>query len=103
MTSGHGVGKIDELDAERGSEDGDKIIESISRTQRFLETDAFLVIAGAAGGTGSGALPVITQLLKERYREKPVYNLIVLPFRYEELTEERSIYNVGTCLKSAYL
>jgi len=65
--------------------------------------DAFLLIAGAAGGTGSGAIPVLTQLLKEHYTEKPVYNLIVLPFRYEEATEERSIYNVGTCLKSAYL
>ncbi len=102
-TSGHGVGKINELGAELAREDGDKVIESISTTQRFFETDAFLVIAGAAGGTGSGALPVLTQLLKERYKEKPVYNLIVLPFRYEEMTEERSIYNVGTCLKSAYL
>ncbi len=102
-TSGHGVGKINELGAELAREDGDKSIESVSTTQRFFETDAFLVIAGAAGGTGSGALPVLTQLLKERYREKPVYNLIVLPFQYEEMTEERSIYNVGTCLKSAYL
>ncbi|MEE8204609.1 MAG: cell division protein FtsZ, partial [Dehalococcoidales bacterium] len=25
------------------------------------------------------------------------------PFSYEEMTEERAIYNVGTCLKSAYL
>ncbi len=32
-----------------------------------------------------------------------MYNLIVLPFKYEEQTEERSIFNVGTCLKSAYL
>lgn len=29
--------------------------------------------------------------------------MIVLPFRYEEATEERSIFNVGTCLKSSYL
>ena len=46
---------------------------------------------------------MLTQLLKERYIHKPVYNLIVLPFKYEEMTEERSIYNVGTCLKSSYL
>ena len=102
-TGGHGVGKINELGAELAREDGDKVIESINATQNFAETDAFLVIAGAAGGTGSGAMPVITQLLKERYREKPVYNLVALPFRHEELTEERCIYNVGTCLKSAYL
>jgi len=102
-TGGHGVGKINEIGAEVARDDGDKIVESISATQRFFETDAFLLIAGAAGGTGSGALPILTQLIKERYMYKPVYNLIVLPFRYEEMTEERSIYNVGTCLKSSYL
>jgi cell division GTPase FtsZ len=102
-TGGHGVGKINEIGAELAREDSDKVLENVSATQRFFETDAFLVIAGAAGGTGSGTLPVLTQLLKERYIHKPVYNLIVLPFKYEEMTEERSIYNVGTCLKSAYL
>jgi cell division GTPase FtsZ len=103
QTGGHGVGKINELGAELAREDSDKIIEGIRATDRFSETDAFLLIAGAAGGTGSGGMPVLTQQLKERYIHKPVYNLIVLPFRYEEMTEERSIYNVGTCLKSAYL
>jgi len=102
-TGGHGVGKMNEIGAEVTRDDGDKIVESVSATQRFFETDAFLLIAGAAGGTGSGALPILTQLIKERYIHKPVYNLIVLPFRYEEITEERSIYNVGTCLKSVYL
>ena len=102
-TSGHGVGKINEIGADIAREDGDKVIESIRTTKQFSETDAFLVIAGAAGGTGSGAISVLTQQLKERHMEKPVYNLIVLPFRHEERTEERSIYNTGTCLKSAYL
>jgi len=102
-TGGHGVGKINELGADLAREDGDKILESVSTMRRSFEADAFLLIAGAAGGTGSGALPVLTQLLKEHYVHKPVYNLIVLPFRYEEMTEERSIYNVGTCLKSAYV
>ena len=102
-TGGHGVGKINELGAELAREDSDKVIENIGETQRFFESDAFMLVAGAAGGTGSGALPILTQILKERYVHKPVYKLIVLPFRYEEMTEERSIYNVGTCLKSAYL
>ncbi|KPK24070.1 MAG: cell division protein FtsZ [Dehalococcoidia bacterium SG8_51_3] len=102
-TGGHGVGKINELGAEIAREDGDKIIETIRAGKRFVEADAFLLIAGAAGGTGSGSLPVITQLIKERYVDKPVYNLIVLPFEHEEATEERTIYNAATCLKSAYL
>lgn len=100
-TYGHGVGKVNEVGAEVAKDDGDKIIESIQRTRRLYDSDAFLVIAGAAGGTGSGALPVITQLIKERYFDKPVYDLVILPFEHEETTEERSIYNSATCLKSA--
>ncbi len=102
-TRGHGVGKVNEVGAEVAREDGDKVLEGIRAVERFTETDAFLLIAGAAGGTGSGAIPVLAQQIKERYAEKPLYAIIVLPFRYEEITEERSIYNVGTCLKSTYL
>ncbi len=102
-TGGHGVGKINELGAEVARDDGDKVIDAIKETPQFAETDAFLLIAGAAGGTGSGAIATITQKLKERYIEKPLYNLIVLPFQHEEETEGRTIYNAATCLKSAYL
>jgi len=99
-TGGHGVGKINELGAEIAKEDSDKIIDAIRGTRRFYESDAFLMVAGAAGGTGSGAIPVITQALKERYMDKPIYDLIILPFEHEETTEERSIYNSAICLKS---
>ena len=102
-TSGHGVGKINELGAEIAKAEGEKVIEAVRTTPRFHEADAFLLIAGAAGGTGSGAIPILTQSLKERYTEKPLYNLVVLPFRYEEKVEDRTIYNAATCLKSAYL
>ncbi|MCL0057958.1 tubulin/FtsZ family protein [Dehalococcoidales bacterium] len=99
-TGGHGVGKINELGAEIAREDGDKVIDAVRTARRFFESDAFLLIAGAAGGTGSGALPIMTQFIKERYSDKPVYTLIVLPFEHEETTEERTIYNSATCLKS---
>ncbi len=101
-TGGHGVGKINELGAEIAKEDADKIVDAIRTTKRFFETDAFLLIAGSAGGTGSGAVSVITQHLKERYIDKPIWNLLVLPFEHEESTEERTIFNVATCLKSCY-
>jgi cell division GTPase FtsZ len=45
----------------------------------------------------------LTKHLKERYIGKPVYDVIVLPFRQEETTETRTIYNTATCLKSTYL
>ncbi len=101
-TSGHGVGKINELGAEVAREDGDKVIDALRTAQRFFETDAFLLIAGVAGGTGSGAIPIVTQMIKDRYIDKPVYALAVLPFAHEEETEERTIYNAATCLKSIY-
>ncbi len=101
-TGGHGVGKINELGAEIARDDADKVIDAIRTTKRFYETDAFLLIAGAAGGTGSGALPVLTQHVKERYADKPVYTVVVLPFEHEEQVEERTIYNAATCLKSTY-
>jgi len=101
-TGGHGVGKINELGAEVAKEDGDKVVDALRTAHRFFETDAILLIAGVAGGTGSGALPIITQMMKERYMDKPIYALAVLPFSHEEETEERTIYNAATCLKSLY-
>jgi cell division GTPase FtsZ len=101
-TGGHGVGKINELGAEIAKEDADKIVDAIRTTKGFFETDAFLLIAGSAGGTGSGAISVLTQFLKERYIDKPIWDLVVLPFEHEETTEERTVFNVATCLKSCY-
>lgn len=99
-TWGHGVGKVNEMGAELAREDGDKVIDAIRTAPRFYETHAFLLIAGAGGGTGSGGISVIAQMLKERYLGKPVYALIVLPFEHEEMAELRSVYNSATCLKS---
>ena len=99
-TGGHGVGKINELGAELARADADKIIDAIRSAKHFYETDAFMLIASAGGGTGSGALPVISQYIKERYMDKPVYDVVVLPFEHEETTEERTTYNAAVCLKS---
>ncbi len=102
VTRGHGVAKLNELGAQIAREDSDKIIDAIRQVKRFHETDAIMVIAGAGGGTGSGAISVITQRLKQRYADKPVYAIIVLPFDHEQQVEERTIYNTGVCLKSTY-
>jgi len=97
---GHGVGKINEMGAEIAKADGDKVIDAIRTAKRFYESDGFMIIASSGGGTGSGSLPVITQMVKDRYADKPVYALVILPFEHEESTEERTIYNTATCLKS---
>ncbi|MDP6633057.1 MAG: tubulin/FtsZ family protein [Dehalococcoidales bacterium] len=101
-TGGHGVGKVNEMGAEIARADADKVIDAIRTTRHFYETDAFLLIAGAGGGTGSGSLPVMIQHVKRRYSDKPVYAAVVLPFEHEEQTEERTVYNTATCLKSTY-
>ena len=101
-TWGHGVGKVNEMGAELAREDGDKVIDAIRTSPSFYQTHAFLLVAGGAGGTGSGAISIIAQMLKERYIGKPVYALIVLPFEHEEMAELRSVYNTATCLKSIH-
>ena len=99
-TQGHGVGKLNEVGAEIARDDSDKIIDAIRQSKRFFESDAFLLIASSGGGTGSGAIPVLTRIIRERYSDKPVYDLVILPFEHEESTEERTTYNTALCLKS---
>lgn len=102
QTLGHGVGKINELGAKLAKEDGDKVMDAIRAEPRFYETHGFMIVAGAAGGTGSGGIPVIARMIKERYLSKPLFALVVLPFEHEQSTEDRSVYNTATCLKSIY-
>ena len=99
-TSGHGVGKINEVGAQVARDNADKIIDAIRGTRNFYESDAFLLVASTAGGTGSGSISVIAQIIKERYRDKPVYALLVLPFEHEEQVDGRTVYNTAICLKS---
>lgn len=101
-TIGHGVGKVNDLAAEIARESADKIIDALRVTPRFYETDAFLLVAAGSGGTGSGSLPVLAEIIKRRYAIKPVFAMVVLPFEHEEQDEARSIPNVATCLKSVY-
>ena len=101
-TGGHGVGKINQAGADIARENIEKIIEAVSREPRSGEADGFLFLAGAGGGTGSGCVPVVTKIFRERYPNKPVYDLIVLPFEHEETTEEQTVFNTATCLKSCF-
>ncbi len=101
-TGGHGVGKINETGAKIAREDGDKVIDALRSADRLYEADAFLLIAGAAGGTGSGSLPIMTQIIKDRFKGKPVYALVALPFEHEEQADARTFHNTATCLRTVY-
>jgi cell division GTPase FtsZ len=74
---GHGVGADNELGAEIAEEDIDEIQGAIDNIP-VHEVDAFLIIAGLGGGTGSGGSPVLAKHLKRIYTE-PVYGMGVLP------------------------
>ncbi|SNR31673.1 Cell division GTPase FtsZ [Halorubrum vacuolatum] len=74
---GHGVGADNELGAEIAEEDIDEIQGALDGVP-VHEVDAFLVVAGLGGGTGSGGAPVIARHLK-RIHTEPVYGLGILP------------------------
>ncbi|EMA36644.1 tubulin/FtsZ family protein [Halobiforma nitratireducens] len=85
---GHGVGADNELGATVTEEDIDEIQGAIDRIP-VHEIDAFLVVAGMGGGTGSGGAPVLAKHLKRIYNE-PVYGLGILP-----ATDEGGIYTLN--------
>ena len=74
---GHGVGADNELGAEIAEEDIDEVQGAIDNIP-VHEVDAFLIIAGLGGGTGSGGSPVLAKHLKRIYTE-PVYGMGILP------------------------
>ena len=95
------MAQISEVGAEIAREDAEKVIDALRSTKHFFEADAFLLVAGTAGGTGAGVTPIMAKVLKKRF-DKPVYVLAVLPFEHEEETEERALYNTAVFLKSIY-
>ena len=84
--------------AEIMREEGHRILLAV-KPGDFYNTDAILLVAGAAGYFGSGGIPVLGQQLKDRHTGKPIYGLIVLPVEIET-SEPETIINTAVCLKS---
>jgi cell division GTPase FtsZ len=77
VMKGHGVGLRREIGAKVAKQALHTIMHSV--TDKVVHhIDAFLLIAGLGGGTGSGGVPVIASKLKQVYDE-PVYVVAVLP------------------------
>ncbi|MFB6142437.1 MAG: tubulin/FtsZ family protein [Halorientalis sp.] len=85
---GHGAGADNELGAKIAQEDTDEVMNAVAQFPTST-IDAFLVVAGLGGGTGSGGAPVFARELARRYDE-PTYGLGVLPGR-----EEGGIYQLN--------
>ncbi len=88
LTKGHGIGADNELGAEVATDEIYTIQSAIDKRGTH-QIDAFLVIAGLGGGTGSGGAPVLARRLKKLY-EEPVYGLGILPSE-----DEGSLYSLN--------
>ncbi|GAB6285548.1 MAG: tubulin/FtsZ family protein [Methanoregula sp.] len=77
LVKGHGVGTDNVTGARVTADEIDSIINAID-TRGTHDVDAFVIVAGLGGGTGSGGSPVLARHLKRIYRE-PVYALGIIP------------------------
>ncbi|WP_421910178.1 tubulin/FtsZ family protein [Methanolacinia petrolearia] len=77
VLKGHGVGTDNVTGAKITADEIDSIINTID-SRGTHDIDAFIVVAGLGGGTGSGGSPVLCRHLKRIYRE-PVYAVGILP------------------------
>jgi cell division GTPase FtsZ len=77
MVKGHGVGTDNVTGARVTADEIDSIINAVD-TRGTADIDAFVIVAGLGGGTGSGGSPVLARHLKRIYRE-PVYALGIIP------------------------
>jgi len=96
VVKGHGVGTDNASGARITFDEIDSIISAID-TRGTHDVDAFMIVAGLGGGTGSGGTPVLARSLKKIYRE-PVYVLGILP-----APEEGSRYSYNAARSLATL
>lgn len=92
---GHGVGSDPDLGAEITEQDMHEVDRALDQVPLY-EVDAFLIIAGLGGGTGSGGAPKLATHLRESYQE-PVYGLGIIPSEEEG---GRAALNAARSLKS---
>ncbi|MDI6639806.1 MAG: tubulin/FtsZ family protein [Methanocellales archaeon] len=88
IAKGHGIGADNELGAKIATDDI-YTIQSAVDIRGTHEMDAFLIVAGLGGGTGSGGAPVLARRLKKLYTE-PIYGLGILPSN-----DEGSLYSLN--------
>lgn len=86
---GHGVGADNKKGAEIAEDEVEIVLNKISKIN-VSNLDAFFVVAGLGGGTGSGAISIIAKHLK-RIHDEPVYAIGILPAE-----NEGDIYTLNT-------
>ncbi|MDD1711432.1 MAG: tubulin/FtsZ family protein [Methanoregulaceae archaeon] len=100
VVKGHGVGTDNAAGARITMDEVDSVISAIDRKGTH-DVDAFMVVAGLGGGTGSGGTPVLVRQLKKIYHE-PVYVLGILPAPEEgKLYSFNAARSLTTLIKEA--
>ena len=100
LVKGHGVGTDNDTGAQITFDEIDIILNAIDR-KGISETEAFIIVAGLGGGTGSGGAPVLARHLKKIYTE-PVYVLAILPAPEEgRLYSYNAARSLATLVKEA--
>ena len=100
VVKGHGVGTDNVAGAKVTADEIDVIISAIDQRGTH-DVDAFVIVAGLGGGTGSGGSPVLARHLKRIYRE-PVYALAILPAPEEgRLYSYNAARSLSTLVKEA--
>lgn len=100
VVKGHGVGTDNASGAKITFDETDSIISAID-SRGTHDVDAFMIVAGLGGGTGSGGTPVLARSLKKIYRE-PVYVLGILPAPEEgRLYSYNAARSLATLVKEA--
>ena len=94
---GRGAGKVNADGAEQARRGEKKIMTTVRDYGDVYSADAILVCATTAGGTGSGSVGMIVDLLKDAFK-KPVWAMLVLPFE-NQYDDPDSMVNTATCLK----
>ncbi|ABD41327.1 Tubulin/FtsZ, GTPase [Methanospirillum hungatei JF-1] len=97
---GHGVGTDNDTGAQITFDEIDIIMNAIDR-KGIGDTEAFIIVSGLGGGTGSGGSPVLARHLKKIYKE-PVYVLGILPAPEEgRLYSYNAARSLATLVKEA--
>ena len=100
VVKGHGVGTDNAAGARITMDEADSIISAIDKKGTH-DVDAFMIVAGLGGGTGSGGSPVLVRQLKKIYHE-PVYVLGILPAPEEgKLYSFNAARSLTTLIKEA--
>ncbi|NTW92349.1 MAG: cell division protein [Methanoregulaceae archaeon] len=100
VVKGHGVGTDNAAGAKITMDEADAVLSAIDRRGTH-DIDAFLIITGLGGGTGSGGTPVLVRQLRKVYHE-PVYVLGILPAPEEgRLYSFNAARSLATLIKEA--